>query len=1134
MKLRLIVGSVLLSMAVPMQQSRSADPPTADEERKLEFFEKKIRPILAKHCFECHGPDTQEGGLRLDRRDTALAGGDSGPAIVPGEPDQGFLIDAINYGEVYQMPPTGKLPEADIALIKTWVRQGAVWPEDQASPNSTPGNGGGFDLHQRTSEHWSWKPLSNPPLPKVDRPDWPLTPVDFFILEELQQQQLEPAPSASRATWLRRVTFDLIGLPPQPEEVRAFLNDKSPLAFEKVVDRLLASPHFGERWARHWLDLMRYAESKGHEFDYPIPNAHEYRDYVIRALNADLPFNQFVIEHLAGDLLSVPRTHPVEGFNESILGTGFWHLGEEVHSPVDIRGDETDRIDNKIDVFTKSFLGLTVACARCHDHKFDAITTKDYYALSGFLMSSRYRQARFDTELINRQIAEELDHADRQTQQRFAKVASETWTPVVARLTEYLLAARDVIAGIPASERSNPTVIQRQADRVAADHQLSPTVVTAWVKHLLNEALVDPSEPLHPWSQLVLQVQGNVEEQGTALAVDGLASPENSVLMDYSQLRAGHWITDGWGFGLRPKRAGELRFTRERSAQVCTIAAAEYDPAWDRLSLHPGTVPEPGKLSQVTQAGRTLHTPTFEMPVRKLYYLVRGAGFVYASVDSHRMVNGPLHGSVVKQWKAKDRIQWIEHDLATYAGHRVHLEFTPKEDEQGRRDFALAMVVAANQMPPLPDPERVELELPKEAFSSAEQMARSIGARFERVLNNLGSIGEIGQAENDAAFVQWMMEHPELVTENGASEKLQAFLQQAAKEREQIAAKIRSQSRTAPVLMDGSGVDGHVLVRGNHKILGQSAPRQFLEAMPELAVSLPETGSGRLQLAKRVTDPENPYVSRVIVNRLWHHLFGRGIVPTVDNFGYLGERPSHPELLDYLARWFIEHDWSIKQTLRMLVLSRTYRMSSVPITGQDLRDPQNRWLHHMPVRRLQAEAIRDSILAVSERLDRRQFGPSVPVYLTTFMEGRGRPESGPLDGDGRRSIYLAIRRNFLTPMLLVFDAPIPFTSMGRRSVSNVPAQALTLMNDPFVVEQATRWANRILSGPGDTNGRVRQVFLTAFSRLPDDDELTAATEFLAEQGRDYGLSAEQSFQDVRTWTDLCHSLINSKEFIFLP
>ncbi|MEM9080994.1 MAG: DUF1549 domain-containing protein, partial [Verrucomicrobiota bacterium] len=364
---------------------------------ELSFFEREVRPLLAEHCYDCHSVEAEKlkGDLLLDSREGMLRGGFEGAAVVPGDVEGSLLVETIRYGnQDLQMPPKYRLDEKTVAVLEKWVAMGAPWPEEEAP--SAEGKREVFDLAKRQAEHWCWQELGGEKIPEVENEDWPLHAVDAFVLAELEARGLKPAGEAEKRVWLRRVSFDLIGLPPTVEELKAFLEDDSEEAFERVVERLLDDPGFGEKWGRHWLDLMRYAEGYGHEFDYVIPQAWKYRDYVVRAFNADLPYDDFVVEHAAGDLLEKPRRHAETGWNESVIGTGSWWLGEATHAPTDVAADEDLRIDNQIDVFTKSVLGLTVSCARCHDHKFDAISTADFYALSGFLQSSRRELVNLD------------------------------------------------------------------------------------------------------------------------------------------------------------------------------------------------------------------------------------------------------------------------------------------------------------------------------------------------------------------------------------------------------------------------------------------------------------------------------------------------------------------------------------------------------------------------------------------------------------------------------------------------------------------------------------------------------------------------------------------------------------------
>lgn len=993
-------AACLLAVAVGGTSLRADSNVPKFASTDLEFFEKEVRPVLVEHCYACHSAKAKklQAGLMIDSRTGVLTGGDSGPAAVLGDIDKSLLVQAVRY-ENYEMPPKGKLDAKQIAAFEKWVELGLPWPEE-AAPISSP-SPPTFDLEKRKSEHWVWQPIVAPEIPSVQDAAWPRTPIDRFILARLEAEQLEPAPDASRQAVVRRLYFDLIGLPPTPEQAVAASAEPSTQAMEKLVDELLESPQFGERWGRHWLDLVRYAETRGHEFDYEISDAWQYRDYVIRALNADVPYDQFVREHIAGDLLTKPRLNPEKGFNESILGTGFWFLGEWVHSPVDTRKDESDRFDNMIDVMSKAFLGVTVSCARCHDHKFDAISTKDYYSLCGFLQSSDYRQVPFEALEKHRDIAAQL-------------------------------------AGI---DRKYRKLLQERAPRF--------------------EGSTFKSEPLSP-------------------------ETARTIVVDYDNLPGDQFIQDGFIFGDGPKSAGTLDVVGgDQGPRLITASenSAVNDPFWDVAEPQPRTDVKSSKLDSLPRPGRTLRTATFLLTNGKLACRVYGEGHVVACVDSHRMIVGPLHGETVKAIERpkghdslEDKAFWVEMKLDRYVGHRIHLEFTPK---LGSKLGVLYVTQGAN------GDHRIELEKREAAI-----------------------------ADRAAAEAGWLSKVDRSIAQAWAAERL-ALQKQVVRD-----------SVTAIAMLDGTGEDDRVLIRGNSSKPGETVPRRFLAAVVGDNPMSIAGGSGRLELAEAVNHPKNPLTARVIVNRVWHHLMGRGIVPTTDDFGVLGQRPTHPALLDYLATQFVADGQSLKKLIRRIVLSRAYQMSSRIAEQAVAKDPTNRNRHHFPMKRLEGEAIRDAILVASGELDDKMFGEPVPVFLNEFMDGRGKPKkSGPLDGDGRRSIYVAVRRNFLSPFMLAFDTPTPFSCMGRRNSSNVPAQALIMMNDPFVVDQASRWAKRILSNDLSDEERIDRMYLAAFARRPTAEERGNAMDFVA---------AESSIDAQTRWTDLAHALFNTKEFIFVP
>ncbi|WP_231953920.1 PSD1 and planctomycete cytochrome C domain-containing protein [Pirellulimonas nuda] len=1007
-----------------------------------------MRPLLAERCYACHSAKSSKvrGGLRVDHTDLMLAGGESGVAIVPGAPDESLLIDAVNHGSL-RMPPDGKLTSEEIAVLTRWVAEGAYWPASEIADAVMPTEE--FDLQSRRSSHWAWQPVASPEPPKVADRGWPKGDIDRFVLAKMEAAGLTPAPAKDKYALLRRLYFDLIGLPPTRQQVETFAGDDSPESFERVVDGLLDSPRFGERWGRHWLDLVRYAESRGHEFDYDAPNAYQYRDYVIRAFNQDVPYDQFVREHIAGDLLKQPRLNPDQGYNESILGTGFWHLGEWVHSPVDTRKDEATRFDNMVDVMSKTFLGMTVACARCHDHKFDAISSRDYYALTGFLQSSDYRQVRFESLEHNRKVALKLAAIDRKFQDSLRQSIDGE------------LSSREDVGGRAALTRST------------AD---PPTATAANDPH-------------------------NVR-----------------VLFDYAVAAPHEFMQDGFTFGQAIRQAGDLYLHhdgRHLELRVAQQASAAADPFWEilRNDSQP-SVNGSGALDPATWSGRTLRTPTVMLDTGRVACLVRGGGQAFACVNSHRLLHGPLHGQNLVKFasptdedqRETEELHWVRLDLTLHAGSRVCFEFAPNAD--CGLEVLRIVEVAGDDSLPAPGARPVNLLRLSERLSASADTNLQIGAPLSLVTAD-----------------------PDQEIETAVAAQTARLIRQWNRERESLQAEVQQHSRLAIAMMECSAEDDRRLIRGDSASPAETVPRRFLETIDGPGPLVAGGGSGRLALADRVNAPDNPLTSRVIVNRIWQHLIGEGIVPTPDNFGVLGEAPTNPELLDFLAGEFDRNGKSVKSMIRSIVLSSTYRTSSQVDAKSAERDPDNDWLSHLPPKRLDAESIRDSLLLIAGKLDATPYGPSVPVHLTSFMQGRGRPKkNGPMDGAGRRSVYLEVRRNFLSPLGAAFDAPTPFSTMGRRTRSNVPAQALTLLNDPFVQDRARDWAEKTLSGEATTvDGLTKAFYYSGFGRPPSADELRLIARFVQDEAQ----QRRSDSRDVVVWTSVAHALINTKEFLFL-
>ena len=991
-------------------------------------FNQHVRPILSSNCYVCHGPDisTREAGLRLDIRDSAIVELESGlAAVVPGDHRKSELIRRVSTSdEEEQMPPAGlkkKLSAYEVGVLKRWIDQGAEW-----------------------KIHWSLVPPEETKPPRARRA-YVDNDIDRYVVNRLEKEGLIPASVVDKRTLIRRLSYVLTGLPPTPEGVAAFVSDNAPDAYERLVDRLLDSPHFGERWARHWMDVVRYADTRGHEFDFPIVGAWQYRDYLIRAFNQDVPYDAFLTEHLAGDLVATPRKHPEEGFNESQLATAFFALGEGKHSPVDLTIDEAERIDNMIDVTSKAFQGLTLSCAKCHDHKFDPIPTTDYYAWYGIVKSSRFAFQAARAGDQTHQYVEELEALRGQVRRAIGALWKED--------------------------------IEAQQDN--------------FPQRLTVEALQEM-----PWNSV----------------------PEDSgftVLGDFRNGSFDGWYATGLGFGDTPVSG----------AWVLGKKIEEIEPSEERgmVTFQPGVQslasPRATSAAISTKLVGALRSPTFD--IEHDYITVRAAGkraSIRVVVDNFQLIRNPIYGAL-ERIVASDDMETYQLDVSMWKGREAYVELISGWDK-GHETFTVddSSYIAVDVVAAL-----------NEKVEPVDQPTQRTATRRLDANKALEIINKWMQNEATAQEIHVL----NALLESGVLRRSLTSVSDLLQRYEELEAGIPEQTLFMGVV-DGSGRDRPVFVRGDINTLStELVPRRTLTIVDPDQVAFNDPGSGRLALAHSMTDPANPLTARVMVNRLWHHVFGRGLVDTVDNLGVQGSMPTHPELLDYLALRFMENGWSMKQAIRMMVLSQAFQRTSESSEKAQERDPENKLLQHYPVRRLEAESIRDAMLVVSGRFDPTMYGESVPIYLSPFMSGRGRPGvSGPLDGNGRRSLYISVRRNFLSPMMLVFDMPIPFTTFGRRNTSSVPAQSLTLLNDPFVAEQAGVWADAVISFRElDAGQRIRQMYRTAFSREATDEEVEQGLDFLADQARFHGLDSTSWLNDVRPWTDYCHTLFNMKEFI---
>jgi len=918
-KYRFLTFILLFAAAAP--ETRADEPISAAD---LEFFEKRVRPVLIEHCYDCHSADERSGGLKVDSRHAILKGGDTGPSIVAGEPDKSLLIEAIQYeNRDLQMPPEQKMPTNQIADLVEWVRRGAPDPRT-ATPDDNHEPLAGMSIEDGR-KFWSFQPVSNPELPAVDQSDWIQTPVDHFVLSGLEQKNLAPAPRADRETLLRRVTYDLTGLPPTIEEIDAFLADESANAFEKVVDRLLSSPQYGVHWGRHWLDVARYADSNGLDENLAYGHSWRYRDYVIDSFNNDKPYDRFVIEQLAGDLLP-------DATVETRTATGFLSLGAKVLAEPDRNKLDMDIIDEQIDTTGKAFWGLTLGCVRCHDHKFDPVKQTDYYALAAIFKSTR--------------------------------TLAESKTGAIHHWYEHSFATEED---------------KKKAEEINAEIKKLTSAANSYKNGLVTE------------------LRNRTKEQAAEyLAAAVLVTPQMSLV------------------------------------DMATVA--------EPRGLHP----------------RILH-----------------------------------HCRLHLEYHQDDPFFQPWHELAA-AGDpfvvRQHYESLFAEMKQ-------AMDAAEDKKAPL-DEERLEQ------------------ARL---------------AVNDNSGFLALPAKPEYVLTDEQIAEYHRLLD--------VAREFESQAFDEPAAMGVA--DGEVVatlpvhIRGSYKNLGQPVAREFPEVMrmSESRPIFPEDGSGRLELAMWATNSEHPLTARVIVNRIWGWHFGQPLVKSTENFGVLGDQPSHPELLDWLAWNFMDRGWSIKELHRLIVHSSAYQMSYHHPQFEQCAavDQENRLLWRANLQRLPAEAIRDAVLSVSDRLDTSLGGKTVPLRNRQFVFNHTSKDHTKYDSL-RRAVYLPVIRNNLYSLFEQFDFPDPTMPTGHRNVTTIAPQALLLMNSDLVVDSADAFAERVIDASSDNESRIEFAYRVAYGRKPSADETRYVLAFLAEQSAQGEASAAA---EREIWSVVCHGLIAANEFIYL-
>ncbi len=1299
---------ILTWLGLPLTTALAADLKPAD----LEFFETRIRPVLVAECYECHDARKQKGDLRLDYRDGLLKGGEEGAAIVPGDAKKSILIQSINYThETLQMPK--KRPKLDAKIVADfveWINRGAPDPRTSAPKESVTATWS--DLLTVRKNWWSFQPVSSPPIPSGKS----ASPIDRFLNAKIAAAAITPSAPADKATLIRRTTYVLTGLPPSPAEIAAFEADASPEAFAKVVDRLLASPRYGEHFARHWMDLVRYADTHGSEGDPAIPQSWRYRDYLIRAFNTDVPYDQFVREQLAGDLLKSPRINTADKLNESALGTGHFRMIEHGYQPVDTIDEQVRNVDNQIDVVSKTFLGLTVSCARCHDHKFDAISQADFTAFYGIFASARPGQVTVDSPAVldqHRDRLTDLKQAIRselaadwirqakdipaalerirasskervQLEAELAKVekeltaddfrrrlkADQSAGPAPSHWWTFEQDGRDLVGKLDAKLNGralikNGRLILDGEDSFAETGPTTETLTTktleAWValptldqrgggvitvesigggtfdslvfaerqkakwmagsnNSLRTQNVNGPAETSKPGElvhlAIVYQADGRIElyRNGQPYGSGYAPANEKAALHTFSQAKArllfGRRHTGGgnaflqgeleearlYGFALTAAqiadsfKAGTVRgelgpvaaksdkldalheqATKLRS-RLATLKSAdgklvesfkhEEDPTYPlhaatflRVGLHPKQPPAPRSekpdwtlsdgssanwrrhgngldgrftpgdfrvessgpnvLKHILPSGLHSHTlstkhsavltsPRFKVTTDFISVQAMGKGTTLRLIPDNYPIS-PGGSRFPKAAIDSDKPTWITLDAAYRKGSYAYLELTLPDDstnpdkkaEAGLGWYSVRQVVFHATREAGPSGEAIVVEAPKLPTVEDASVALSEAAY---------AWGRDKVTEAQAALLDASVRHGILDPSTTTSTKLAALTAEYRRLETEL-----SIPRRAPGFLEAQGFDMPLFVRGEYKNPAAPVPRRYLEAFDTKAFVT--TGSGRLELAEKIASPDNPLTARVMTNRLWHHVFGRGLVGTVDNFGRLGDHPTHPELLDHLSKRFVDQKWSVKTALRELLLTDAFQRSSLPSSSAQAKDANNDLLSHVRLRRLEGEALRDSLITLTGKIEHRMYGPGDNAVAAPREQVR-------------RSVYLTIRRNSLNPLITTFDGPKPFTTVGRRDSTNVPAQSLTLLNSLFVIDAAKQWATTLDRNQPDAS-KVDALFVQALARKASPIEQAVAARYLAD------LKLTHADKPVMVWQDFAQSVLNLKEFLYL-
>lgn len=942
---------------------------------QLKFFESKIRPLLSKACYKCHSQadGKTKGGLALDSKAGWTKGGETGAALVPGDPAQSLLIKAVRYDDPdMQMPPSssgGKLTPEQIADLETWVKMGAPDPRSVAAPRSDISKiaaGMNEEMKEKVATHWAYQPIKSPAVPQVKTAAWAKTPVDNFILAKLEEKDMKPSAPADKRTLIRRATFDLIGLPPSPKEVLDFVKDESPDAFSKVVDRLLASPQYGERWGRYWLDVARYADTRGEvkkETSPLSPFAWTYRDYVIKALNSDRPFDQFIKEQIAADQLPTAKTQP-----GTLAALGFLTEGEQ------FQGNKNDIINDQIDVVCKGFLATTVTCARCHDHFFDPVPTRDYYSLHGIFNSS--------TE------PDELPVIGNK--------------PDAKEMGEYVSQRKKL-------EEKGYAMIDREMCQMASKfNNHAETFLVSMSKMKGGKRTNDPD------------LLGYIKKDG--LLPEDIQAAQRSI---QTQAKA----------AIEKQKAGG-----EMMDMMSTMPPADAKAPKGK-KLDPNSKQD---RKEIRRSAKNQEHPV--LGVWNELMKLSDTGFAARATEVIKRITAPENAAHINPLVAaafqNATVENLEQAAKIYATVFVKAQEAYKVEHEAWKKSAAENAI----FPGLKDPKLEQLRTA--VFSVKPYLSESFDDMQRGLSQDMQK--QVGGIMKQISAMD--LTHPGAISR-------------------------------ANVLVDTKVRNSPVLLRGEAKSIGPVVPRQFLEFIQPDRKPFPDSSSGRLQLAEGIASDKNPLTGRVLVNRVWLHHFGEGFVSTPDDLGVMSEAPSHRELCDWLAAKFMADGWSLKKLHKLIMTSAVYQQSSDPNPVMAKADPFNRLLWRANVRRLDFEALRDSLLAIGGKLDLTMYGHPMNIETEPYSP--------------RRTIYGFVDRLNMAEFMKNFDMANAQLPTGRRHQTVVPQQSLFRMNSLLVIEQARNVIDRpeFKKATNDVE-KIRALYELIYQRWPKPEEIKLAQDFI--------------------------------------